>query len=198
MSLKVWLESCGKVEIGGKEVHIAPLPISRLRKVAEYLGEKTEAKFVDLIRSQQLNPNAMRFVSELLSSLDVSEIVYNLLTTSKDPDTGETINGWLTKDWLEEYLDAPAVKRIYIEFVKINELEEILKNLQSLPVARRLLENLTSTFGIALLSSLQPNMDSTPLPSVDSQYHRSMDTSEPTIAGSESRTDSTKVKEVIQ
>lgn len=177
-SLGKYCETGKKESIGGKEVVIMPLPISRLKKIAGYLQDHVDAHLTEMLASQKENPNIMQMVVDVLTAMDVCEIVFHALTTVKNPETGQPFNGDVTKEWLEDYLDIPTIQRLVPVFIEVNELESLIKNYQRLPLLGQIVESLKATFGIALLTSLPANMVSQLERPESSPSLSSMDSSE--------------------
>lgn len=141
---------------------LMPLPLNRLHSVLKWM----ETNSVDVIREvvaaseENTVPNPMMLVARVLLRVDVPEVAFNIFSGPKDPETGEQINKGLSKEWFEEYLDAPTAKMCFEKFVEINDIENLIKNLQSLPVVKKLMEVSSLTFGIPFLNSLRQSTDS--------------------------------------
>jgi hypothetical protein len=183
MSLEVWLQRGRKVEVGGRELYMMPLPLTQLFSVGKWLEENSGDVLQETIKNTEPGkvPNPLVLVTRVLMKVDMSEVALKIFSYPRNPDTKECLNGELTKDFFDEYLDIPTAHRLFNDFIALNQLEELLKNLQSLPVIKKLMEAASLTFGIPYLSSLQQSTDSTPNGLEGSHSHKSMDSLEQTI-----------------
>lgn len=161
-----------------------PLPLSRLRKIQAAIEEKVYERTRDMVADQEKTPDLMRFIADILKSLDFIDICYRVFADIKDPDTHESVNKDLTKEFFEEYLDTPTLRRCVMTFVEVNELEEVVRNFRLLPGVDKLIEILTTTFGMTLLSSLPLSTSSALGRSQSSPSPSSSDTSQQTTDGS--------------
>ena len=182
MSIETWLATGKKAPLGPMDVYVMPLPLDKLREIAVVLQEKVHEELVTILKKQQEAPDAFMFIGEVLGKIDAVDIVYSLLSEPAYPD-GKAVNKDLTRDHVKRYLDAPTIRGLFNVFVEVNELEELIKNLQSLPWASHLWEALTMTFGISLSNFLLPNMGLLPGKLESSLSHKSTGTSEPGISG---------------
>jgi hypothetical protein len=178
MSLEKWLARGRKIMIGGKEFILMPLPLKRLYEVGVWLSENCNDVVQEVLASKNIkNINPMDMATKVLLRVDMSVIAYDLLIRAKNPETGKSINDGLTREFLDEYLDTVAAQEFVKTFVEINELPNLIKNLQRLPVVQELMEIASSTFGRPYLNSLLPNTDSTQTLSEGSRSPKSTDTS---------------------
>jgi len=175
MSLDIWLSTGEEVSVGGKNLIMRPLPLSKLRKISAWLREAATEEVMGVIREQKKDANPFRMAASLMSKINMTDLCMELFATPKDLE-GELVNPGLTREFFEEHVDLPTARRVIGTFIKVNELEETLKNLQSLPVVRQIMEALTLTFGQPFLSSLQRSTDLLPGRSAGSPSPRSTDT----------------------
>jgi len=182
-ALDVWLGLGKKVQVGGKEFVLMPLPLSRLRKIGDWLQNATLDEVKDVVREAKATSDPWKSVAAILKRIDIHDVVFHLFADPKDTE-GTQVNPEITKEFLEEYLDTPTVRRIFKAFIEVNELEETIKNLSDLPGARRLMEALTITFGLPFLNSLQQSMGFDPNRSESSPVPRSTDISRDAITES--------------
>lgn len=180
MSLETWINQGRKVSVGGKELVMMPLPVVRLFRVLNWLENNANEVVRDTFRDAEPGkiPSPMSLVTRVFGKVDMTQLVFDILSIPKDPDTGESINKGLTKEFIEDYLDIPTAHKLVQVFVEINDVPGIIKNLQSLPVIKKLTEAASLTFGIPYLNSLHQSTVSTPSASEGSHSHKSMDTSE--------------------
>lgn len=186
MSLDLWLKKGSKVMVGGRELILMPLPLAKLVSIGHWLEENCNEvvqEILEEIRKGKETPNPLALVTKVLLRVDMAETALLLFEFPKDPLSRKHINTDLTKEFFEEYLDIPTSQELFRKFVEINQLEELLKNLQSLPLAKKLIEVWTLAYGIPYLSSLQPNMGSVQEKSEGSLSHKSTATSEPATTG---------------
>jgi hypothetical protein len=183
MSLDVWLKRGKTVNVGGRDLVMLPLPVTRLFKVMYWLEENANDVIRDTIQTTEPGkvPNPMVLVTRVLAKVDMSQVIFDVLIYPKNPDTKKPINEGLTKEFVEEYLDIPTANALVKAFVQLNEIEDIIKNLQSLPVVKKLMEAASLTFGIPYLSSLQQSTGSAQTQSEGSRSLKSTDTLEPDI-----------------
>jgi len=180
MSLDVWLSTGKKVSIGGKEFVVMPFPLGRLRSVMDGLQKEVEQTLRESAKKQDTGSfDPFEFIAEVLKRIDAVKVVYNILAEPKDPFTNEVVNKDLSREFIDAYLDLPTLRKFIVTFVEVNELEETLKNLQSLPGIKALLDSTATIFGVGLLSTLQPNTGSVPSRSDGSPSLKSMPISEP-------------------
>lgn len=180
MSLEIWLASGKTVIIGGKDFVMMPFPLGRLRSVMDGLQKEVEQTLRESAKKQDAGSfDPFEFIAEVLRRIDAVKVVYNILSEPRDPFSGEKVNPNLDSEFIEIYLDLPTLRKLIVTFVEVNELEETLKNLQSLPGIKALLDSTATIFGVGLLSTLQPSMGSVPSRSDDSPSLKSMPTSEP-------------------
>lgn len=178
MSLEKWLARGRKITIGGREFTMMPLPLKRLHEVGIWLTENCNDVVQEVLSARELKAvNPMDMATKVLLRVNVSEIVFDLLSKPKNPDTGESINTGLTLEFIDEYLDPPTAQEFVTKFVEINELSNLVKNLRRLPVVQQLMDVASSTFGLPYLNSLLPNTDSTPTLSEGSHSPKSTVTS---------------------
>jgi hypothetical protein len=207
MSLDIWLSRGKKVAIGGREFMLVPLPLKRLYEIGTWLEENCNDVVKEVLatakNSSDVNPFGM--VTKVLLRVNANVIVYQLLSRPKNPDTGEPLNT-ITQDFIDEYLDPPTAQEFFKVFIEINQLEDLIKNLQRLPVIRRLMEVALDTFGLRYLNSLLPSTDSVPKTSEGSLSPRSTGTStaattDGSASGSQTEplaTEDSQKKELIQ
>ena len=183
MSLDVWLKKGKPVVIGGREFIMLPLPVSRLFKVMNWLEENANDVISDVVKNTEPGkvPNPMVLVTRVLSKVDTSQVIFDILSYPKDPDTKQCINKEISKEYIEEYLDIPTAHSIVKVFIELNEIPDIIKNLQSLPVIKKLTDIASFVFGIPFLNSLRLSTDSTQSVSEGSHSPKSTGMSEQTI-----------------
>ena len=167
-----------------------PLPLSRLYSIGTWLETNATDVIKETIAATRSGevPNPMTLVARVLLRVDVSELVLNILTLPKNPETGKQINEGLTREFFDDYLDVPTAQDLFKQFIELNDLENLIKNLQSLPVVKKLMEASSLTFGIPFLSSLQQSTDSTQNKSEGSHSPKSTDSSTPTTVESLEKT----------
>lgn len=190
MSLDVWLKKGTKVEVGGRELILMPLPLSKLMAIGHWLEDNTNDvvhELLSTLRKGESIPNPLNWVAKILLRVNVSEVALTMFETPKDPMTGKKLNDKLTVEFFDEYLDAPTAKEIFEKFVKVNQLEELVKNLSSLPIIKKLIEAGTLAFGIPFLNSLQQSTVSAQTKSEGSPSLKSTDMSEPVITEGQAR-----------
>lgn len=185
MSLEVWLSTGEKVTIGGRELHLMPLSLSKLRKYGELLQNRTTPVYLETItKGEQLD--IMALVGKVINDLDfLGDMCFEMFSSFKDPDSGELLNKDLTREFFTEYLDPPSLKRIIVGVIKVNELEETIKNLFDLPGAKEIMRALVPVFGLGLLNSSLQSTDSVPSRSGSLRSPSSTGTSPPTTTGSQ-------------
>jgi len=184
MSLEIWLARGREVRIGGRKLRLMPLPLSRLHVVGNWLNENCREVVRDLIATQTTQtPDPFAMITQVLLRVDVAEVAYQLFSTSKDPETGKPINEGLTKEFFEEYLDVPAAHELFKIFIEVNEVPDLLKNLQRLPMVQALTEISMTTLGLPYLSSLRLSTASTQRKSEGSQSLKSTDSLEGATTG---------------
>lgn len=158
--LELWLQQGREIPIGPKTFILLPTPIAKLRGIQNWLDDTTKGVLLEALKGED-TPSPWGLVANVLKQVDVYDLCLKIFER-KHPETGELINKGLTREYLEEYLDTPATRQVILAFIEINELEEALKNLQSLPVMGSLMEALKTTFGLPFLKHLQQNTDSLP------------------------------------
>lgn len=182
MSLDVWLRKGEKVQIGGRELILMPLPLSRLVEIGHWLEENCNEVVQDVIeelRGGKEAPNPLGLVTKVLLKVNTSQVAMEIFARSRKPGTKELLNTDLTVEFFEEYLDTPAAQELFRKFIKVNQLEDLIKNLWSLPIVKKVIEAGALVYGIPFLSSLQQSTDSVQSKSEGSHSHKSMDTSQP-------------------
>lgn len=182
MSLEVWLQLGKPVTIGGKEMLVMPLPLPRLREAIVEFDKRIWEMFKEMREDKVETPNLMQFIVDIINSFDTTELAYKLLTIPKNPETNRPVND-VTKEFLDEYLDIPSMRKLMVTFVEVNEIEGLIKNLQSLPMLKKLMEAATTTYGVKFLNFLQQNTASNLGRSQNSLSPRSTDTSVPDTTG---------------
>lgn len=156
----VWLKSGRKVTVGGRELILMPLPLTRLYKVLDWLEEASKDVIKETITAESKEiPNPLILIGRVLNKVDMPVLINEIFSAPKDPDTREPLNKGISKEFFEEYLDIATAHKIAKAFFEINELGDILKNLQSLPLVKELNKAASLTFGIPSLNSLQQSMD---------------------------------------
>lgn len=180
MSLDVWIKKGKKVTVGGRELTMMPLPLTRLFKIVGWLEENSNDVIKSALdRESKEIPNPMVLIVRVFNKIDLSEVALDIFSFPKDPDTGEQINKNLTKEFFDIYLDIPTAHTLVKMFGQLNEVEEIIKNLQSLPIVKGVLEMMSPIFGIPFLNSLQQNMGSHQSKPEGSHSLKSTDSSTP-------------------
>jgi hypothetical protein len=181
MSLDVWLSRGKKVQIGGRELIMMPLPLSKLKQIGHWLEDNCDDLVREVraeIRAGGTAPNPLGMVTRILLKVNVAETVFEIFSLPKDPVTREPINKDISLEFFEDYLDIPTSNSVYTAFVELNQLEKLIKNLQSLPIAKDLMTAGMSTFGIPFLNTLLQNTDSAQKTSGGSPIPKSTDISE--------------------
>lgn len=161
MSLDAWLSRGKKVQIGGRELTMMPLPLSRLVGIGHWLEENCNDVVQEILsdmRSGKAAPNPLGMITQVLLRVDLSETALMIFGLPKDND-GNPINKNLTKQFFEDYLDIPTAHDLFNVFIEVNDLPNLVKNLQSLPIVKQVMEAWTLTFGIPFLTSLHQNTD---------------------------------------
>ncbi len=155
-----------------------PLPLKRLYSVGGWLEKNANEVIRETIAGMKEKnpPNPITLVSRVLARVDVSQLLCDIFSMPKDPETGKQLNPDLTKGFFDEYLDVPTGHKLFLDFVEINDVEQLIKNLQSLPAVKRLMEAGSLAFGIPFLNTLQQNTDSAQMKSEGSPSPRSIDT----------------------
>jgi len=169
-----WLSRGKKVVVGERELILMPLPLSALVDVGDWLEENCNEVVQEAIHLAEGGVNPLSLVYRVILRADTAEICLRLFTRKK-PD-GTLVNEGLTKEFFFDSLDVPTAHNIFNAFVEINEIDGLLKNLQSLPVVREVLTSMGSTFGLPFLNILQQSTGSTQKTSEGSQSHRSTGT----------------------
>lgn len=195
MSLEVWLSTGEKVTVGGRELHLMPLSLSKLRKYGELLQNRTTPVYLEtIVKGEQLD--IMALAGRVINDLEfLGEMCFEMFSAFKDPDTGELLNKDLTKEFFTEYLDPPSLRKIVVGVIKVNELEETIKNLFDLPGAKEIMRALIPVFGLGLLNSSLQSTDSVPSRSGNSPSPSSTDTSPRTTTDSQG---DGRAKEAVQ
>ena len=181
MSLDLWLSRGKKVQVGGRELIMMPLPLVRLKQIGHWLEDNCDELVQEVrkeVRAGGSVPTALSMVTRILLKVNVTEVIFGIFSLPRDPITKEQVNKDISVEFFEEYLDIPTSHAIYLAFVELNQLEKLVKNLQSLPIAKELMTAGMSTFGIPFLSSLQQSTGSPQKTSEGSPTHKSIDTSE--------------------
>jgi len=106
--------------------------------------------------------NFMDLLGDVMSALEGSEFIYRIIVGQRDPTTGEGIlYEGLTEAYVQEHLTVPMLMDFCKKFVTINQLEEFVKNLSALPLAKEIGEYV-KTVGLSLTNSYLLNMASLP------------------------------------
>jgi hypothetical protein len=178
----VWLARGKKINIGGRELTLMPLPLSRLVQIGHWLQDNCNAVVQEVLYEMKAGgdaPNPLALVSRVLLRVDISEVALELFSIPKDAE-GKPLNPNLSKEFFSENLDIPTAHELYNKFVELNQLESLVKNLQSLPVVRKILDAAMTTFGIPYLNSLPLSTNLDQKTSEGSPIPKSTDTLEPT------------------
>lgn len=185
-SLDVWLKSSRKVTVGGRELFMMPLPLTKLYAIGRWLELNANDVVKETITATEPGeiPNPMVLVARVLLKVDVNEIALQIFSLPKNPDNGEQVNKGLTKEFFDDYFDMPTAQLVFKEFVELNDIGNLIKNLQSLPVVKKLMEASSLTFGIPFLNSLRLSTDSNPNKLEGSPSPKSTDLSPQTTEGS--------------
>lgn len=157
-ALELWLQKGKPINIGPKEFILFPLPLTEFSKVQNWIDGTTKDVLLEALKDEK-TPSPWSLIADVLKQVDVYELCLSVFST-RHPETDETINKDLTREYLERYLDTPTIQKIILEFIKINDLEEAIKNLQRLPMVGSLMEALKSTFGLPFLTHLATSTDS--------------------------------------
>lgn len=180
MSLDVWLRKGRKVVIGGKEMHMMPLPLVRLYDVGKWLEDNAGTVIREAIQnSGDQVPNPISLIATVLLRVDVSSVALTVFSEPENPDTGEKVNKNLTKEFFDKYLDIPTAQEMFQTFIELNDLEKLIKNLQSLPAIKKLMEASSLAFGIPFLNSLRQSTDLSQSGSEGSRFPKSIVTTRP-------------------
>jgi hypothetical protein len=180
MPLEVWLESGQDVFIGGRKFVLVPVPFSRLRNVAQGIEEHVRKEYQSLLKTPSENVDLPGFIQGVVKTIDFVDVVYHLLADPKNPEDGSPVNVDVKKEFIDDYLDTPTLRRFIQKFIQVNDLEETLKNLCGLPGVKQAVEGLMATFGLALLNSLRTSTGSPLDRSQPSPFRKSTGTSQPT------------------
>lgn len=180
MSLEIWLKRGQKVTVGGRDLYLMPLPLQRLYGIGEWIEEQSKGVLNEAVAEiepgKSINP--LVIISKVMAKIDVSELAVIIFALPKDPETGKPINPPLTKEWCDSYIDIPTAHELFMKFIAMNQLEELIKNLRSLPVVKRLMEAADLTYGIPFLNSLPRNTDLNQTQLGGSLSHKSTNSSE--------------------
>jgi hypothetical protein len=174
--LEIWLQQGKEIQVGPKTLLLLPTPLYKLRNVTKWLDETTKGVLLEALKDGDKDLTPWGIMAGVVREVDMTELCLRIFER-KNPQTGEVINAGIDKEFFEEYLDTPTARRIILAFIEINEIEDAIKNLQSLPVVRSLMEVLKSTFGLPFLKHLQENTDSGRGTSEGSASHKSSSTS---------------------
>lgn len=170
MSLDVWLRTGRQVEVGGKKLWMLPLPLSMLYPVFGWLEKNATDVVNDFVKNagKEKAPNPLVLVTRVLSKVDIPTVAVSIFSFPKNPETGKRLNSCLNKPWwkfwvkqsdwskkfFDQYLDIPTSQKLLQTFTELNDLPNLIKNLQSLPVTQKVMEAASLTFGIPYLNSL--------------------------------------------
>jgi hypothetical protein len=190
--LEIWLQQGKEIQVGPKTLLLLPTPLFKLRGVTRWLDDTTKGVLLEAMKTGDKDLSPWGIMAGVVREVDVPELCVRIFER-KNPQTGEPINStwkpyvpwiprwgrWipLDKAFFEEYLDTPTARRIVLAFIEVNDLEEALKNLQSLPVVSNLMEVLKSTFGLPFLTYLAKSTGSSPGTSEGSAFPKSSSTS---------------------
>lgn len=195
MSLEVWLASGRKVTVGGRELLMMPLPIRRLHGLGNWLEESTKQILLEKLKTDEVVKDPFVIVKEVLLKVDLSLLCMTIFDR-KDFD-GNPLNERLTKDFFDEYLDTPTIQVIVKTFIEVNQVEDLIKNLSSLPVVRKVMEAMSLTFGLPFLNSLRPSTASPQNKSEGSLSRKSTDTSTPEQSDTASSTGKSQTEKPV-
>jgi hypothetical protein len=162
MSLQKWLGKGKRVSIGGKEFLVMPLPLKTLYDVWDWLEQNCKDTIQEVLEEMKTSttaPNALELIGRVLRRVNLVDVAHHVLTITKNPETGKPLNE-VSKEFLMEYLDLPSSKEFAVVFVEVNQLEDMIKNLQRLPIAQKVMDLVQTTLGLPFLNLLQQNMDS--------------------------------------
>src|ERR1700733_4833802 len=181
-----------------------PLPLKRLMGVVKWLEVNSEDVIHDTIKNSKPGeiPNPLVLVTRVLGKVNVSKIALDIFTYPKDPETREPINKGLDERFFDDYLTIPTAHKLVNEFVEMNDLPNLIKNLQSLPVIKKITEAMQLTFGIPYLNFLQQSTGSTQGKSEGSHSLKSTDISThstiaETVFGQEQKSEETETKKSV-
>jgi len=180
VSLDTWLKKSVKVEVGGRELFLAPLPLARLVEIGHWLEDNCNEVVQDVLDEMKVSketPNPLSLITKVLLRVNMSDVSMQLFARAKKPGGNELLNSDLSKEFFDEYLDIPTVKEIFEKFVAVNQLEDLIKNLYRLPIVKKVMEAGLLTYGIPYLNSLPQSMDSAPVKSEGSLSPKSTTTS---------------------
>ena len=96
MSLDVWLKKGEKIQIGGRELILMPLPLSRLVEIGHWL-EENAGGVQDIILEEyrsvgEVPKNPLWLVAKVLLRVDTSQVALEILGRTKKPGTKELLN----------------------------------------------------------------------------------------------------------
>lgn len=186
MSLDVWLKKGERIQVGARELILMPLPLSRLVEIGHWLEENCNEVVQDVIeelREGNAAPNPLGLIAKVLLQVDTSAMALEIFGRVKKPGTKELLNKDLDLEFFNDYLDVPVAQEMVRKFIKVNQLEDLIKNLWSLPIVKKVIEAGTLVYGIPFLNSLQQNTGSAQTRSEGSLSPRSTDTSGPATSG---------------
>lgn len=175
--LQDWLETGKPVKIGGREFILVPVPFSRLKNVAKRVEDRVSTEYREILRKPAEKVDLPGFIQGFVKTIDFVDLIYHLLADPKNPEDGTPVNAEVSKEFIDNYLDTPTLRRFILTFIQVNELEETLKNLCGLPGVKEAVEGLMATFGLALLNSLRTSTVSPLDRSQPSPFPKSTDTS---------------------
>lgn len=184
-ALDVWLKRGKKIEVGGKSLWMMPLPLSKLYPVFDWIEENATDVVNDFVKSAEPGkaPNPLVLVTRVLSRVDLPSLAANIFSFPKNPDTNQPLNEVLTKEFFDDYLDIPTAQNLVQMFMDLNDLPNLIKNLQSLPVTQKVMEAASLTFGIPYLNSLLANTGLTQSKLEGSPSRKSIDSSKQSVSG---------------
>jgi hypothetical protein len=177
--LQLWLARGRKISIGGRELLLMPLPLSRLADLGDWLEKNSNDVVQEAIAAMSTSdkvPNPLELITSVLLRIDTAAIAYEIFTAVKHPETGKSVNEDLTIQFFQDYLDVVVGKEVVLNFIEVNQLDDLIKNLSRLPTVKKLFEIVSTSIGLPYLNSLHQSMASTPSPSEGTHSPKSTDT----------------------
>jgi hypothetical protein len=166
---------------------MAPLPLRTLYSVGEWLEENSNGVIKETTMGLKPGevPNVLSLVTKIIMRVDVSKLIMDILALPTNPETLKPLNELPNKEFFDKFLDITTAHQVYKVFSELNDLEALIKNLQSLPMVSKLMEISSLTFGIPYSNILRQNTGSRQSKLEGSHSHKSIGTSEPEDTGSQ-------------